>query len=160
MNLTTDYTDETDMGRLIQKAALSRNTEVSRPLSGRALHLLPMPARRSARATLYQSQSCLYHRRLSAVSTASFRSKERGKRSLRPWNFWRKIEEEVRQKRQRAGALQDALRISGIIVPRAASWTAAALRRFSHGRVKLCLCYLKLALRHAALRRHLSLVAG
>ena len=34
-------------------------------------------------------------------------------------------------KRQRAGALQDASRISGIIVSRTASWTAAALRRFS-----------------------------
>jgi plasmid stabilization system protein ParE len=34
-------------------------------------------------------------------------------------------------KRQRTGALQDASRISGIIVSRAASWTAAALRRFS-----------------------------
>src|SRR5208283_3015343 len=39
------------------------------------------------------------------------------------------------------GALQDASRISGIIVSRAASWTAAALRRFSHRHIKLCLCY-------------------
>ena|ERR1035437_9047898 len=38
-------------------------------------------------------------------------------------------------KRQRAGALHDASRISEIIVPRAASWTAVALHRFSqrHG---------------------------
>ena len=33
-------------------------------------------------------------------------------------------------KRQGTGAVQDALRISGIIGPRAASWSAAALRRF------------------------------
>ena len=33
-------------------------------------------------------------------------------------------------KRQRSGALQDASRISEIIVPRVASWTAVALRRF------------------------------
>ena len=34
-------------------------------------------------------------------------------------------------KRQRAGAVQDASRISIIIVSRTASWSAAALRRFS-----------------------------
>src|ERR1035437_2137163 len=43
-------------------------------------------------------------------------------------------------KRQRTGALQDASRISGIIVSRAASWTAAALRRFSQRHIKLCPC--------------------
>ena len=53
-------------------------------------------------------------------------------------------------KRQGTGAVQDALRISGIIVPRAASWSvhppqycyggrAAALRRFSQRHIKLCL---------------------
>jgi hypothetical protein len=36
----------------------------------------------------------------------------------------------VYAKRQRAGVVQDASRIFEIIVPRAASWTAAALRRF------------------------------
>jgi hypothetical protein len=34
-------------------------------------------------------------------------------------------------KRQGTGAVQDALRFSEIIVPRTASWSAAALRRFS-----------------------------
>jgi hypothetical protein len=42
-------------------------------------------------------------------------------------------------KRQRAGALQNASRISGIIVSRTASWTAAALRRFSRRHIHRCL---------------------
>jgi hypothetical protein len=37
----------------------------------------------------------------------------------------------ARREGGRTGALQDASRFSGIIVSRAASWTAAALRRFS-----------------------------
>jgi Flp pilus assembly CpaF family ATPase len=43
-------------------------------------------------------------------------------------------------KRQMTGAVQDASRFSGIIVPRAASWSAAALRRFSKRHIKLCQC--------------------
>jgi len=40
-------------------------------------------------------------------------------------------------KRQRAGAVHDASRISGIIVSRTASWSAAALRRFSQRHIQL-----------------------
>jgi hypothetical protein len=38
----------------------------------------------------------------------------------------------------RAGAVQDASRILGINVLRMASWSAAALRRFSQSRIQLC----------------------
>jgi hypothetical protein len=41
------------------------------------------------------------------------------------------------------GAIQNASRISGILVSRAASWTAAALRRFSQRHIKLCQCELE-----------------
>ncbi len=40
------------------------------------------------------------------------------------------------EKRHTTGALQDASRISALIDPRAASWTAAALRRFFNGNAK------------------------
>src|ERR1039458_5769316 len=46
----------------------------------------------------------------------------------------------TRREGGRTGALKDASRISGIIVSRAASWTAAALRRFSQRHIKLCQC--------------------
>ena len=52
--------------------------------------------------------------------------------------IWRTFR--VPAKRQGTGAVQDASRISGIIVPRTASWSAAALHRFSQSHIKMCPC--------------------